>query len=85
MEAADQPRHTVWAGTDGKILPKFRYSPLCSASWHIIYLEKHFKGSRTAERIIWRIGNGENVKIWEDPWLPKGLQENQSHLRDHVC
>ena len=51
----------------------------------IIYLEKHFKGSRTAERIIWRIGNGENVKIWEDPWLPKGLQENQSHLRDHVC
>ena len=53
--------------------------------WHIIYLEKHFKGSRTAERIIWRIGNGENVKIWEDPWLPKGLQENQSHLRDHVC
>jgi hypothetical protein len=24
------------------------------------------------EGIIWRIGNGENVKIWEDPWLPKG-------------
>jgi len=24
------------------------------------------------ECIIWRIGNGENVKIWEDPWLPKG-------------
>ncbi|WVZ60625.1 hypothetical protein U9M48_010618, partial [Paspalum notatum var. saurae] len=22
--------------------------------------------------IIWRIGNGESVRIWEDPWLPKG-------------
>jgi hypothetical protein len=22
--------------------------------------------------LIWRIGNGEKVKIWEDPWLPKG-------------
>jgi hypothetical protein len=25
------------------------------------------------EGVIWRIGNGEKVKIWEDPWLPKGL------------
>jgi len=25
------------------------------------------------EGIIWRIGNGESVRIWEDPWLPKGL------------
>jgi hypothetical protein len=24
------------------------------------------------EGLIWRIGNGEKVKIWEDPWLPKG-------------
>jgi ribonuclease HI len=24
------------------------------------------------EEIIWRIGNGESVRIWEDPWLPKG-------------
>jgi hypothetical protein len=25
------------------------------------------------EGLIWRIGNGENVNIWEDPWIPKGL------------
>nr|TKW10040.1 hypothetical protein SEVIR_6G099700v2 [Setaria viridis] len=24
------------------------------------------------EGLIWRIGNGEKVKIWEDPWLPRG-------------
>jgi hypothetical protein len=23
------------------------------------------------EGYIWRIGNGESVKIWEDPWLPQ--------------
>lgn len=24
------------------------------------------------EGLIWRIGNVTNVRIWEDPWLPKG-------------
>lgn len=23
--------------------------------------------------IIWRIGDGSNVRIWEDPWLPVGF------------
>ena len=39
------PLHTVSVNTEGKILPKFRYSILCSACWQIIYLEKRFKGS----------------------------------------
>lgn len=24
------------------------------------------------EGIIWRVGNGENIRIWQDPWLPRG-------------
>jgi len=28
------------------------------------------------EGIIWRIDNGESVRIWEDPWLPKELTRN---------
>ena len=24
------------------------------------------------EGLIWRIGNGEKVNMWEDPWLPRG-------------
>jgi hypothetical protein len=24
------------------------------------------------EGLIWRVGDGTNVKIWEDPWLPIG-------------
>jgi len=23
--------------------------------------------------VIWRIGNGQNVDIWKDPWLPRGM------------
>jgi hypothetical protein len=23
--------------------------------------------------VIWRVGNGENISIWEDPWVPCGV------------
>lgn len=23
--------------------------------------------------IVWRVGDGENINIWTDPWLPKGI------------
>jgi hypothetical protein len=25
------------------------------------------------EDIIWRVGDGTNVRIWEDPWVPAGV------------
>lgn len=25
------------------------------------------------EGVIWRVGNGQNVNIWSDPWLPRGV------------
>lgn len=25
------------------------------------------------EGIIWRVGDGESIRIWEDPWIPRGM------------
>ena len=24
------------------------------------------------EGMVWRVGNGDNIRIWQDPWLPSG-------------
>ena len=29
------------------------------------------------EGVIWRVGPGDNIKVWEDPWTPRGDTENQ--------
>jgi hypothetical protein len=41
-----------------------------SSTWHAIEygLELLKKGA------IWRIGNGANVRIWRDPWIPRNYQ-----------
>ncbi|PNT62195.1 hypothetical protein BRADI_5g26948v3 [Brachypodium distachyon] len=30
------------------------------------------------EGLIWRIGDGSNVNIWKDPWLPRGVTRQPS-------
>ena len=40
-----------------------------SYTWRSIFKGVHL----LKEGIIWRIDNGESVRIWEDPWLPKEL------------
>jgi hypothetical protein len=30
------------------------------------------------EGIIWRIGDGSNVRIWEEPWFPRGATRQPS-------
>jgi hypothetical protein len=42
--------------------------PGISYSWRSIV--QGIKASRKG--IIWRVGDGEQIRIWEDPWLPRG-------------
>lgn len=30
------------------------------------------------EGLIWRVGDGTNVRIWEDPWIPRGTARRPS-------
>lgn len=37
------------------------------------------------EGIIWRVGNGESIRIWHDPWLPRGTtRAPNSHQGRHI-
>ncbi|PNT67131.1 hypothetical protein BRADI_3g21421v3 [Brachypodium distachyon] len=38
-----------------------------SSSWQAI----EFGLELIKEGVIWRIGNGQNVRIWRDPWIPR--------------
>jgi hypothetical protein len=37
------------------------------------------------EGMIWRIGDGSNVRIWEDPWLPVGVTRKPTTHRGDVA
>lgn len=39
-----------------------------SYSWRSILQGVHL----LKDGIIWRVGNGKNINIWTDPWLPRG-------------
>jgi hypothetical protein len=53
---------------DGDLM-KAREGPGISYTWRSIV-----RGIQALkEGIIWRVGNGELIKIWEDPWILRGL------------
>jgi hypothetical protein len=33
------------------------------------------------EGIVWRIGDGENIKVWADPWIPRGTTRRPTAVR----
>ena len=66
---------------DAKILPRWNYAEGKKPGCHVVYLVKRFAGVKTLKNnfskktlkngIIWRVGNGRNIDIWSDPWLPR--------------
>ena len=53
---------------DGKILEAME-TPNISYSWRSI-----LRGIKALkEGLIWRVGTGENINIWLDPWMPNGV------------
>jgi hypothetical protein len=42
--------------------------PGISYSWRSIV-----RGFQALKKgIIWRVGDGEQIRIWDDPWIPRG-------------
>jgi hypothetical protein len=42
--------------------------PGISYSWRSI-----IRGIQALKKgIIWRVGDGEQIRIWDDPWIPRG-------------
>lgn len=59
LKAKYWPDGNLWAAVEG---------PGISYTWRSLV-----RGLRAMEKgIIWRIGDGSSVRIWDDPWLPAG-------------
>ena len=51
---------------DDNIIPEVKRRDKMSNAWRGIFqIWPHFK-----QNLIWRVGNGHNIKIWLDHWLP---------------
>jgi hypothetical protein len=55
---------------DGNLLSVVE-KPGISYSWRSIVLG--FQAIKAG--MIWRVGDGSNINIWHDPWLPKGITQ----------
>jgi hypothetical protein len=55
-------------------------SPGCSYSWRSIV-----RGiQELKEGLIWRVGNGEKINIWLDPWIPNKITQHPSTPRGQI-
>lgn len=53
----------------GSHLLKAKLKEGCSYTWRSI-----FQGVQTLKNgVVWRVGNGQSIDIWQDPWLPRDL------------
>lgn len=34
--------------------------------------------------LIWRVGNGSNIRIWDDPWIANGVSRRPFTPRQHI-
>lgn len=68
LEAKCHPGHNIIETTPKKGM---------SYAWQSI-----LKGVQLLKKgIIWRVGDGRNINIWKDPWLPSGITRRVTTLK----
>jgi hypothetical protein len=66
-------------GTNNSLL-QAKKGPGISYSWRSIV-----RGFQALQKgLIWRVGDGSQIKIWEDPWIANGVSRRPITPRGHV-